>query len=309
MLIKSKPSKSKIILIGLVNIIFHLNSNSSTLNIDAASIFNNRDYDEKVEGKFGESLDHVETDFLKCNTLFFNEKLPYVFNSAGLKVRLLCFDRVAVAYSGLRKSPLYIAEIINKSKRSKKYHTNIPRVLFSDVRIPQSERANQRDYYNNLFDVDSDLKINNGIPMAPAVRKKTWAVYEEQVAKNINQASGNVYVITGSVYTPSACGLLLVSRQLLEANYDYVPWGADKIVKKSAKVHGMPSRYNLGSCTIGRGVVVPSFIYKLVYDPVANRAWVYWIENTNTEKINALISYSDLVRRTGIDFFPGIKVF
>ena len=309
MLINNKLLKLKVFLFGVVGILLQTSAYCSTLNIDAASILNNKDNNEKLEGGSGVMLNRAGTDFSNCKKLFFNEIPPDVPNSVGLKIRSLCFDGVAVAYSGLRKSPLYVAEILNKFDRSKKYHISIADALLSDMRLPGNERISPNDFYNNLFDVDSDQKINNGIPMAPGVRKKTWAVYEEQVAKNVNQASGNVHVITGSVFTPTACGLLLVSRQLLEANYDYVPWGAAKIVEKSSKVHGMPSRYSLNSCTIGNGVVVPSFIYKLVYDPTAGRARVYWIENTNTEKINAPISYSELVRRTGIDFFPGVKVF
>lgn len=309
MLIKNKPVKLKVIFFSLVGMLFCANVYCLNLNIDAANILNNKDYSEKIETQSGAVFSRTDAGFLECRILFLNGISPYVSNSAILKIRPLCFDGVAVAYSGLRKSPLYIYEILNKSERPKKHRINLPNSLFFDTRLPKNERASPGDFFNNLFEIDSDHKVNNGIPMAPAVLRKTWAIYEEHVAKNVNQASGNVYVITGSVFTPTACGLLTVSRQLLESNYDYVPWGAAKIVEKSSKVHGMPSRYSLGSCTIGNGVVVPSFIYRLVYDPAAGRVWVYWIENTNTEKINAPISYSELVRRTGINFFPGVEVF
>ncbi|WP_153112067.1 DNA/RNA non-specific endonuclease [Propionivibrio limicola] len=60
--------------------------------------------------------------------------------------------------------------------------------------------------------------------------------------------------------------------------------------------------------TIGRGrVLVPTYLYKLVYDPSANRAWAYWIENSDQARGSWPISYQELVNRTGIEFLPGIQ--
>jgi endonuclease G len=58
---------------------------------------------------------------------------------------------------------------------------------------------------------------------------------------------------------------------------------------------------NMGS--IGKSkVTVPAYLYKLVYDPTKQLAWAYWIENTNEAQVSPLISYSELMQRTGIDF-------
>jgi endonuclease G len=47
---------------------------------------------------------------------------------------------------------------------------------------------------------------------------------------------------------------------------------------------------------------VPSYYFKLVYDPNTNRAWAHWIANTNEARPSKPISYHDLVKRTGIEF-------
>jgi len=57
------------------------------------------------------------------------------------------------------------------------------------------------------------------------------------------------------------------------------------------------------SHTIGDGKVwVPTHLFKLVYDPSAQRAWAHWIENTDDARAGKPISYEELVRRTGIKF-------
>jgi endonuclease G len=63
------------------------------------------------------------------------------------------------------------------------------------------------------------------------------------------------------------------------------------------------------SRTIGPGKVrVPEYLFKLVYDATSERAWAHWIENTDEARAGRPISYEELVRRTGIEFLPGLRV-
>ena len=52
---------------------------------------------------------------------------------------------------------------------------------------------------------------------------------------------------------------------------------------------------------------VPSQLYKLVYDETENRAWAYWIDNRDDASFPRPISYAELVKRTGIEFLPGLN--
>jgi endonuclease G len=57
--------------------------------------------------------------------------------------------------------------------------------------------------------------------------------------------------------------------------------------------------------TIGSNHVwVPQHLFKLVYDPAANKAWVHWLDNNDEAKPGKPISYEELVKRTGIEFLP-----
>ena len=85
--------------------------------------------------------------------------------------------------------------------------------------------------------------------------------------KYVARASGDVYVITGPVFAPSIAQ----------------------------------------SPSIGRDRVrVPKYLFKLVYDQTKNKAWAHWQENDNAARASKPISYAELVKRTGIEFLPGV---
>jgi endonuclease G len=49
---------------------------------------------------------------------------------------------------------------------------------------------------------------------------------------------------------------------------------------------------------------VPSHVFKLVYDSETRQAWAHWQRNRDDEVASRPISYSELVRRTGIEWLP-----
>ena len=60
---------------------------------------------------------------------------------------------------------------------------------------------------------------------------------------------------------------------------------------------------------IGPGQVrVPTYLFKLVYDEDKHKAWAHWHLNDNDTGGAQPISYGELVRRTGIDFLPGVRL-
>lgn len=51
--------------------------------------------------------------------------------------------------------------------------------------------------------------------------------------------------------------------------------------------------------------MVPTYLFKLIYDQYTNRAWAHWQENQEGERVGRPISYQELVKRTGVEFLPG----
>jgi endonuclease G len=214
-------------------------------------------------------------DFSACPQ-FFAGTPPVLPATAPQKQRALCFDEFAILHSGESRTPLVVAQRLNRALlvRAKA----IPRKdnFYEEARLPRDHRAFLRDYRASGLDRGhmapaADMASENGMAqsfslanMVPQVSKNNrgpWASIEESTRKYVYRASGDVYVLTGAVF--------------------------DASVK-----------------TIGKGDVrVPSHLYKLVYDPSVQRVWAHWLPNTEEAKVSKPISLEELSRRTGINFY------
>jgi endonuclease G len=217
----------------------------------------------------------TNNDFSACKTVFANNTPP-IINASNTKPRALCFSGFAIMHSGKSRTPMYVAERLNKEILSKA-HKKRTDEFFADARLPRSERAELEDYRGSGYDrghmapaadmstdesMAQSFSLANMVPQAPINNRNAWAKLEKDTRKYIKRSSGDVYVITGPVFESK-------------------------------------------SKTIGANHVwVPKYLYKLVYDPTANKVWAHWIENSDDAQIAEPISYQEVVKRTGIIFLP-----
>ena len=224
---------------------------------------------------------HATEDFPACPQFFANGTPPIVEKHP--MQRALCYDAFAILHSGESKTPVFVAQRLNRSsiadadeKRTNRY--------FQDARLRSAERATLDDYKGSGFDrghmapagdmptaqaMAQSFSLANMVPQAPGHNRGVWAKsVEAATRKYAARATGDVYVITGPVYVPSI---------------------AD-------------------SPSIGRGQVrVPKYLFKLVYDEQKGKTWAYWQENSDSVMGLPQISYEELVKLTGISFLPSIK--
>jgi endonuclease G len=220
-------------------------------------------------------------DFAECPQFFVNKKPPIVVPHP--MQRALCYDAFAILHSGESKTAVFVAEKLNRAsiadadeKRTNKF--------FPDARLRSAERATLEDYKGSGFDrghmapagdmptataMAQSFSLANMVPQAPDHNRGVWAKsVEAATRKYAGRAIGNVYVITGPVFEPSIAA----------------------------------------SPSIGPGHVhVPRYLFKLVYDQDTNRAWAHWHLNEDATRGSRPISYAELVKRTGVNFLPGIS--
>jgi len=220
-------------------------------------------------------------DFSACPQFFARGTPPMV--APRPMQRALCYDAFAILHSGESKTAVYVAQKLNRAL-VKQAHQKRTDNFFADARLRAAERATLEDYRGSGFDrghlapasqmpthaaMLQSFSLANMVPQSPQHNQGTWRVtVEDATKKYAGRATGDVYVITGPVYAPS------IAR----------------------------------SEDIGPGQVrVPKYLFKLVYDEDKHRAWAYWHLNDDATRGSAPISYGELVRRTGIEFLPGVN--
>jgi endonuclease G len=233
-------------------------------------------------GQAPSSASSSTDDFAACPQFFAGGRPPVV--ASRPTHRALCYDAFAILHSGESKTAVYVAQKLNRSsvldadeKRTNRF--------YADARLRSAERATLEDYKGSGFDrghlapagqmptlaaMAQSFSLANMVPQAPEHNQGTWRVsVEDATKKYAGRAAGDVYVITGPVFVPSIAQ----------------------------------------SPAIGPGQVhVPAYLFKLVYDERQGRAWAHWHVNDNATRGSRPISYAELVRRTGVEFLPGVRL-
>lgn len=229
-------------------------------------------------GLFQSAFAQPATDFPKCLHFFAKATPPIV--KPQPKLRGLCFDAFAILHSGISKTPVFVAQKLNResvANANEKRHDK----FYEEGRLPREERATLEDYKHSGWSrghmapagdmptataMAQSFSLANVVPQAIKHNGGAWANTVEKATRHyVARARGNVFVITGPVFA--------------------------------------------GNLTIGSGqVAVPSHLYKLVYDEERNVAWAHWHANSDETRGSKPISYNELVLRTGIEFLPGILI-
>ena len=140
-----------------------------------------------------------EIEFAQCRQFFANDCPPVVQSQLDMQSRALCFSGFALLYSGKSRTPIYVAERLNREVLEK----NIERdnQFYEEARLPKSERATLDDYKGSGFDrghmapaadmgtdeaMAQSFSLANMVPQAPINNRKTWAKIEKDSKRSIN---------------------------------------------------------------------------------------------------------------------------
>lgn len=217
----------------------------------------------------------VPTSFRDCPQFFAGGITPRT--PSAPKLRELCYDAFAVLHSGNTRTPVFVAERLNRESTLAARGEKRTDRFFADARLPRAERAELSDYKGSGYArghmapagnmpsanaMAQSFSLANMIPQNPKQNSGPWAKIESDTRQYALRAQGDVYVITGPVFAP-------------------------------------------GSPAIGPGqVAVPTHLFKLVYDPGTHKAWAHWQANSADARADAPISYSELTQRIGMELLP-----
>lgn len=215
----------------------------------------------------------VQTRFEHCPHFFPGGRPPIV--PAGPALRELCFESFAILHSGRTKTPVFVAQRLNRRMLVEAREVGRKDRFYAEARLPAAERGELDDYRGSSYsrghmapaaDMPSDaamaqsFSLANMVPQDQRHNAGSWSKIEQDTRKYVMRARGDVFVLTGPVYA-----------EPLE--------------------------------TIGDGkVAVPTHLYKAVYDATTGRAWVHWQANSAAARAGAPLSHEEFARRSGLQW-------
>lgn len=197
------------------------------------------------------------------------------------KLRELCYDAFAVLHSGNTRTPVFVAQRLNRESVQAAKSEKRTDKFFADARLPGAERAELSDYKGsgyarghmapagdmpNATAMAQSFSLANMVPQNQKQNSGPWAKIEADTRHYVLRAKGDVFVITGPVYANDAPAV-----------------GANQ-------------------------VRVPSHLFKLVYDATTQKAWAHWQENKDDARAGKPISYGELERRISMELLPGVPL-
>ena len=212
------------------------------------------------------------------------------------RLRELCFEAFAVLHSGQSKTPVWVAQRLDPEELAKAQQLPRSGRFYPEARLPAAERASLEDYHGSGWDrghmapagdmasdtaMAQSFSLANMVPQAPELNRGVWADYEKSTRRYVRRVGHAVYVITGPVY-----------RQV-----------SVQAGMKPATGQDVPAVSRIGPSSVW----VPDAVFKLVYDPIQERAWAYWSENRNDTKAAAPISLQQLRQRLPHQWLPHLK--
>lgn len=213
-----------------------------------------------------------------CPEHFAGGKAPDIINQKmTAKTREVCYSGYALKHSGITRTPLYSAEHLTRERMLQGKGLKRQSKFLPDTNIPASERAELHHYARSGYDRGH---------IAP---------------------SADMFDLQSQQECFSLANMV---PQVPENNRG--PWeGIESTVRKMAKdrvdIYVVTGPIYQGDIQkIGGAIMVPTKLFKAVYDPQRQEAGAYLLDNTADAQPEK-ISVADLEKITGISLFPAVS--
>jgi endonuclease G, mitochondrial len=199
-----------------------------------------------------------------------NEKL-------AAKTREVCYVAFAVLHSGVTRTPLWSAEHLTRARVAAGASIGRRNTFHAEPRLPRSERAEIKDYSRSGFD-RGHLTPSDDMPDERSQHESF------SLANMVPQNPENNRILWKSIES--------AVRNLARRDDElYVVTGP---IFQGATLQRLKGR-----------VLVPTSLFKAVYDPKRQAAGAYVVPNAPGAERRG-VSTAELQHLTGIDVFPGL---
>jgi endonuclease G len=214
----------------------------------------------------------------KCPQHYWGGQAPDILNEKySPKTQEICYSAYAVIHSSITRTPLISAEHLTRAEQSKP-HPPRKDQFHSDPNLKPADRAALKDYEKSGFD------RGHMSPAADMPDEKSQ--YESfSLANMIPQDPQN----NRNLWE----GLEEATRELAKT------WGEVYVVTGPVFYGSQLNRLN------GR-VLVPTYVFKAIYDPTHKLAAAYLVANAAGGRY-AVVSIAEVEKLTGLSIFPALE--
>jgi len=211
-----------------------------------------------------------------CSDHFADGTVPVVTSEALAKhTQQLCFAGYAVLHSGISRTPIWSAEHLTASRIEQARQLKRKNAFHAEPKLPAADRAELEDYKGSGY--DRGHMAPNGDMATEASQYESFSL-----ANIIPQAPKNNQILWE--------GIEEATRTLAEQDQQlYVVTGPVFEGNDLERLNGR--------------VLVPTYIYKALYDPVKRQAGAYLTKNAVGMAYQTL-SIAELGQRIHINVFP-----
>lgn len=209
-----------------------------------------------------------------CGSNYFEKEAPDILNTKLIpKTKEICYSEFAIMHSGISRTPLWSAEHLTREQlRSKSERTDD---FHPEERLPVAERAELEDYARSGYDRGH---------LAPSADMPNEQAQHESfsLANMIPQTPEN-------------------NRGIWSA----IEGATRHLANQRSEIYVITGPLFIGGSVkrIGGRVLVPSHIYKAIYDPSTEEGAAYLTSNLPGDDYR-VISISELEKVSGIRHFP-----
>jgi len=213
-----------------------------------------------------------------CPTLFADGRAPILTNpKLAARTVPLCFEAFAVLHSGVTRTPLYSAEHLTRASVADARTVARDDAFHEETRLPAGEGASLEDYVRSGFDRGH---------LAPA---------------------GDMPTLSAQAESFSLANIVPQNRVLNRGLWADIEESTRRLATRRGSIFVVTGVIFSGDAVqqIKGGVLVPTQLFKALYDPASGEAGAYLAKNDDARDWHP-ISIDELNRQAGIDVFPGL---
>ncbi len=209
--------------------------------------------------------------FKGAEPVFINKKLEN-------KTQEVCYAEFGVMHSGITRTPLWSAEKLTKERLENAQRLQRNNAFHSEDSLPTDERSELSDYVRSGFDRGH---------LSPSADMSTeQAQYESfSLANIIPQDPKNNRYLWASIESA-------IRAQTFRRGELYVITG---VIFQGTQLQRLNGR-----------VLIPTHLYKAVYDPNSKEAAAYLVKNETTKDYE-VITIAELESLVGLNLFPKLS--